>query len=202
MHTDDLTYQRGLPERLRTDAAMLYDEAFGNKFAAAIPARAERLALLEAYFMPAYAIVAIADDTLAGLAGFHTTEGSFTGGCLSGTAPYRDLTDRLGLWRGNRAALIFSLYARQPAPGELLMDGLAVNRRFRSQGIGSRLLDEVARYARDSGYDRVRLDVIDTNPRAKKLYERKGFQVVKTERIPYLRWLLGFGGYTTMERIV
>ncbi|MFQ3232131.1 MAG: hypothetical protein ACI9DO_003526, partial [Reinekea sp.] len=33
----------------------------------------------------------------------------------------------------------------------------------------------------------------------KKLYERKGFKAVKTERFPYLRWLLGFSGSTTMQ---
>ena len=49
------------------------------------------------------------------------------------------------------------------------------------------------------GFNRVRLDVIDINPRAKKLYERKGFKVVRTEKFPYLRRLLGFGGSTTME---
>jgi ribosomal protein S18 acetylase RimI-like enzyme len=61
------------------------------------------------------------------------------------------------------------------------------------------LLDEIASYARENDYDRVRLDVIDTNPRARKLYERKGFKAIETQKYPYLRWLLGFGGSTAME---
>jgi ribosomal protein S18 acetylase RimI-like enzyme len=66
-------------------------------------------------------------------------------------------------------------------------------------GVGSRLLIEVCRQATRQGYQRVRLDVIDTNPKARKLYERLGFQQIRTERFPYLKNFLGFGGVTTME---
>ncbi|CAJ2376226.1 MAG: hypothetical protein IBGAMO2_240005 [Arenicellales bacterium IbO2] len=45
----------------------------------------------------------------------------------------------------------------------------------------------------------MRLDVIDINPRARRLYERKGFVAVSTERFAWLRWLLKFGGATRME---
>ena len=69
---------------------------------------------------------------------------------------------------------------------------------FQWQGIGEMLLDEIAGYARENGYDEVRLEVIDTNPRARQLYARKGYQAVHTDRFPYMRWLLGFGASTTM----
>ena len=79
------------------------------------------------------------------------------------------------------------------------MDGIVVHSDARGKGVGNRLLEEVANYAKEHEFDRVRLDVIDINTKAKKLYERKGFKEVKTEYFPYLRWLLGFGGSTTME---
>ncbi len=44
--TDDIQYQFDLPEAFREEAAMLYDEAFGAKFSAAIPNRDKRLTLL------------------------------------------------------------------------------------------------------------------------------------------------------------
>jgi ribosomal protein S18 acetylase RimI-like enzyme len=198
MRESDLLFQRGLPECYRTSAASLYDEAFGPKLSVAVRSDKERLSLLEACLVPEYAIVAMADNELAGIAGFRTPEGSFTGGLLSGGPAYRYLVSRLGLVKGSWAALIFSLYDRKTAPGELLMDGIAVRRDLRGKGIGGKLLDEIARYARENGYDRVRLDVIDTNPRARKLYERKGFRAVKTEEYPYLQWLLGYGGSTAM----
>ena len=193
MDANELIFQRGLPEYFRSSAASLYDEAFGQKFSVAVRSDQKRLSLLEDCFVPEYAIVAITDNKLTGIAGYHTPTGSLTG-CIT----YRYLVSRLGFFKGNWAALIFSLYERKPASGELLMDGIAVHRDFRGIGIGSNLLDEISRYARENKYDQIRLDVIETNPRARKLYERKGFKAVKTEKFPYLRWLLGFGRSTTM----
>jgi ribosomal protein S18 acetylase RimI-like enzyme len=103
------------------------------------------------------------------------------------------------LVRGNWAALIFSLYERRPLPGRLLMDGIAVREGLRGRGIGTRLLQQLSDYAAQQGYESIRLDVIDINPGARRLYERYGFEAIKTERFEYLRWLIGFGGATTME---
>lgn len=190
----DITIQQGLPDQLLSTAVKLYDEAFGAKISVAVRDEKQRLTLLKRCFKPDYAIVALVDNKLVGIAGFHTPTGSLTGGI-----GYGDLISQFGFFKGNWAALIFSLYERKPATGELLMDGIVVHHDYRGNGIGGRLLDELAKYANEKLYNRVRLDVIDTNPKAKKLYERKGFKAVKTEQFPYLRWLLGFGGSTTME---
>ena len=194
MSESEIIYQTGLPEQLRSDAASLYDEAFGKKFSVAVRNNKNRLLLLNNCLMPEYAIVALSENKLIGIAGFHIPGGSFTGGTT-----YSELLSQLGFIKGNWAALIFSLYERNPEPGELVMDGIAVHTDSRGKGVGSRLLEEIACYARDQEFKRVRLDVIDVNPKAKKLYERKGFKKAKTEYFPYLRWLLGFGGSTTME---
>ncbi len=193
MNISKLIFQRGFPECDRTKVVVLYDEAFGQKFSVAVHSEQQRLSLLEACFIPEYAIVAMAEQELVGIAGFHTSQGKFTGGII-----YRDLLSQLGFFKGNWAAFIFSLYERKPVPGELLLDGIAVHSDFRSQGIGGKLLDEIAQYAAENKYHQVRLDVIDINPRAKQLYERKGFKAIKTEKFAYLKWLLGFSSVTTM----
>ena len=46
----------------------------------------------------------------------------------------------------------------------------------------------------------VRLDVVDSNPRARRLYEREGFVPVRTVRTPYLQRAMGFAASTTMVR--
>lgn len=194
MSERNIIYQVGLPEKFRSSAARLYDEAFGEKFSVAVRSDKHRLHLLSDCFILEYAIVAISENKLIGIAGFHTPSGSLTGGIT-----YRELLSQLGYIRGNWAALIFSLYERKPAPRELVMDGIAVHAGERGKGVGSRLLEEIAKYARKNNFNCVRLDVIDINAKAKKLYERKGYEVVKTEYFPYLRWLLGFSGSTTME---
>lgn len=194
---DKITYQIGLPEQFRSDAAKLYNEAFGKKFSVAVRSELKRIALIEKALSPEYAIVALSEDKLLGIAGFHTTNGSLTGGVT-----YNGLLSELGFIKGNWAAIIFSLYERKPISGELLMDGIAVHADSRGKGVGSRLLEEISNYAKDNGFKSIRLDVIDINPKAKKLYERKNFKAVKTEFFPYLRWLLGFSGSTTMELMV
>ena len=112
---------------------------------------------------------------------------------------YRELLSQLGFIKGNWAAIIFTLYERKATFKELIMDGIVVHSDARGKGVGSNLLKEVAKYAKDHKFSSVRLDVIDINPKAKILYERMGFKSVKIESYPYLKWLLGFSGSTTME---
>lgn len=53
-------------------------------------------------------------------------------------------------------------------------------------------------FARKRGMRAVRLDVVDTNPDARRLYERLGFAPVRTRRCPYLFRRMGFSAFTTM----
>ena len=54
--------------------------------------------------------------------------------------------------------------------------------------------------AQARGYGQVRLDVIDTNWRAKALYERLGFKVLKTDQLGLLRYIFGFASSSTMVK--
>lgn len=188
-----IRYQLGVPESLRREAARLYDEAFGRKFAVAIRNPQKRRAVLAESFLLAYAVAAISNGRLVGLAGFHTMRGALTSGMSADL-----LLERLGTLGGLWAAIIFSIYARQPQASELLMDGIAVRHDMRGKGIGTHLLNDLKHYARENGFCTIRLDVIDTNPAARRLYEQQGFVPIRTERFGCLRWLLGFGASTTM----
>lgn len=185
----------GIPETMRSSAAELYDEAFGAKFAVGISSSKERFALLTDSLNLPFAFGAIQDSRLVGLAGYKTREGSFTDGMT-----YNALLKHAGLIRGNWAALVFSLYERSLSSGQLLMDGIVVDASVRGHGIGTWLLNELTTFAQSNGYDAVRLDVIDTNPNARRMYERNGFAATRTENFGYLRWLLGFGASTTLLR--
>ena len=92
------------------------------------------------------------------------------------------------------------LLDRKPTPDELLMDGIVVHSDARGRGVGTRLFEELEAHARDAGKTSIRLDVVDTNPGARRLYERLGFIAVKTERTPYLRRVMGFSASTTMVK--
>jgi ribosomal protein S18 acetylase RimI-like enzyme len=82
----------------------------------------------------------------------------------------------------------------------LQMDGICVSAAARGKGVGSALFDALFGYALEQGYSYITLDVIDTNPRAKHLYERLGFEKVKTESTSILRPILGFSHAIKMRR--
>ncbi len=185
----------GIPDAMRSSAAALYDDAFGAKFAVAISSREQRLALLADSLNLAFAFGATENNRLVGLAGYKTRQGSFTDGMT-----YNALLKHAGLIRGNWATLVFSLYERSLTSGQLLMDGIVVDASARGRGIGTRLLNELTTFGKSNGYETVRLDVIDTNPSARRMYERNGFTATRTESFGYLRWLLGFGASTTLVR--
>lgn len=191
---DEIRYEWGIAPEFVLDAVQLYDQAFAKKVSLAIESDKARKRVLRRSFMLDHAVVAILNNKLVGIAGWHTATGSLTSGI-----GYWGLVSELGFLKATRAALIFAFYERTPAKDELLMEGIAVDADARGKGIGSMLLDKVKEYAKANHFTSIRLDVIDTNPRAKKLYERKGFKVVKVERFSYLKPILGFSSSSMMK---
>lgn len=57
---------------------------------------------------------------------------------------------------------------------------LYVHQRFLGDGVGKALMDESLRLARELGHDVIWLGVWEHNPRAKRFYEKNGFQYVGT----------------------
>ena len=193
----DIEYQVGLPEHLWQDAAALYEEAFRQKFTPILRSKEKRIRLLEKSICPEFAIVALQDDKLLGVCGFHDGDKSFTGG-----GKMSDVFEQAGPLRGLWALLLLSLLERKPDTDELLMDGIVVDAAARGHGVGTGLLERLVIYAEERGLKTIRLDVVDTNPAARRLYERKGFAAMKTEQAPYLRKLMGFSAATTMVKTV
>ncbi|POM26215.1 putative acetyltransferase [Actinomadura rubteroloni] len=183
----------GLPESARSDAARLYWAGFTRKLAPVVGG-GRTVGVLADALVPAQVMGAWNGDRLVGIA------------CLQdGPEPPLRL-DRTGFRRefgilrgGWRRLLSTFVTSRPPGADELLLDVLAVSPEARGLGVGTTLLSAVADEARTRGRHRVKLEVVDTNPRAKALYERFGFRTVDTVRTPYLRRLLGFGAVDTMR---
>jgi ribosomal protein S18 acetylase RimI-like enzyme len=194
---DDIVYQVGIPPTFRDQAVFLYEQAFDQKISVAIENVADRRRILSNSLLLEFAICALKRNQLVGLAGFHDSTGSLTGG-----VGYWDLISTLGFFQGSKAALLLSFLEREPMEGELVLDGISVRADYRSRGIGGALLDKVKEFALHTGFTSIRLDVTDANPRAKVLYERHGFRVIDKDRYPYLKGVLGFGGSESMAFIL
>jgi ribosomal protein S18 acetylase RimI-like enzyme len=188
---------RGLPEGLRTAAARLYWQAFGAKLGRVMGPDVRAVGYLCATIRGDHALVALSPDgALMGLAGFRSPRGAFADGDLGDLM--RAYGPAGGLWRG---AALWCL-SREVDNDRFLFDGICVDRAARGQGVGTALIAAAAALAAERGYAHLRLDVIDTNLRARALYERLGFRATATQRLGLLRYLFGFEAAVTMVRPV
>jgi ribosomal protein S18 acetylase RimI-like enzyme len=189
----DFKITQGFHDTERATVATLYWEAFSAKLGLVMGPEEKALQFIETQLNPEFAVTARGpDNQVLGVAGFKTSKGALIGGKMP------DLARAYGwvsaLWR----APILALVERDLADDVLLMDGICVADAARGMGVGSALLDEIKITAQDRGLGAVRLDVIDTNPRAKALYVRKGFVEISQEHLGPLRWVFGFSSATQM----
>ena len=192
MTSTDIDIRLGLPDDLRSRAADIYYDAFCGKFRPILGSRENAIAALLESFDGQRAILALQGGHLVGLAGIQHGQRPF----MVYRLPW--FVDRFG-WLGGRIRhAVVRLDARPYREGELLMDGIAVDRGLRGRGIGTALLHGVFDFARGNGYGTVRLDVMNTNPDARRLYERIGFVPTATHYYPYLWPVFGFWAATTM----
>lgn len=190
-----LTISQGLADRHRDQAALLYMEAFRPLLQPLLGDGPRALDLLARSMNPTHAIVATRGGQLAGLAGIQDGAGNLLDIGLSA------MIRSYGLAGGGLRYLGMALLlSRSRQPGTLLMDGIAVAPELRGQGIGTQLLQAVCEHAREGGYRDVRLDVLDSNPRARALYERRGFVAVRERSYPFLQRFFGFSAVTEMRR--
>jgi ribosomal protein S18 acetylase RimI-like enzyme len=189
----DLTILHHLPPGLRDQAAILYWQAFGAKLGRVMGPEDRALHLLARIIRNDHAIVALQGDRLVGLVGYKSPRGAFASGTFGDLWAVYGLG---GLWR----AAVLRLLVRDVDNARFLLDGLCVDPGVRGQGVGTALLNAVAVTARERGYTAVRLDVVDTNPRARALYEREGYCVINTAQMGLLRHVFGFASSTTMVR--
>ncbi len=183
--------QLGLPDELRISAIGLYYRCFTEKLNNFL-SEDEALCILPDLLNSEQAIIALQEGKLMGFAGIQPGQQRLF------RLPLRPFVKHLGIFRGIVVTFVLKQFGRPYKEGELLMDGICVAKGARGQGIGSRLLEAVFEFARQNDYRTVRLDVVDTNPGARRLYERLGFRPTATERYPFLKRLMGFSAATTM----
>ena len=76
------------------------------------------------------------------------------------------------------AAIIYNRFSTWKGK-TLHLEDLIITKIMRNKGIGSKLFDEVIRYGKKIGAQRISWNVIDWNQSAIKFYENKGAEIVK-----------------------
>lgn len=184
---------KGFSKAEHSRVAALYWEAFSTKLNIAMGPRDKALRFIVAHLNPEFGLVARgADGTILGLAGFKTSKGALIGGGVW------DLLRVYGVSALYRLPLL-AMVERDIENDVLLMDGICVDANARGLGVGSALLQAIKEEATARDLGAVRLDVIDTNPRARALYERRGFKATKTTAIGPFSRIFGFQQSTSMQ---
>ena len=195
--TQDLPDPGLLPQVVR-----LFYEAFALKIHhlelfARDRAQAERL--LANSFRPELGLFAHRGVELGGLLGLEYARGPRFFGVR-----YPILRAEFGaagaLWRWGWLTLSH-LYQR-PRPGEMRIEAVVVAEAARGQGTGTALLDLACSHARARGCSALTLEVVDSNPRARQLYERLGFVARKEERYGAVTARAGFRGVAFMRKVL
>lgn len=193
--TEKISYEirQGFEAGQSTKIARLFWQAFKGKLFFALGPEEKALGFLKSVVNADYAFSAVdADGEVLGVAGFKTKAGAFIGGGM--TDLFRTYGVLGAIWR----AAVLILLERPVEDAILLMDGIFVSDGARGQGVGSALLNAIKNEAKVRDCSKVRLDVIDSNPRARALYERQGFIAGETVDIGLLKSLFGFQKVTTM----
>ena len=191
--TDTVAIQLGVPELLRARATALYCAALKAKLTPFLGPADRTARFLAPAMRTDRAFVATGGATILGISGFQEDGvGLFEFGLAQFWREY-------GL-SGPVRAIGLAALDRREAKDTLLMDGIAVDAAAQGRGIGTGLLAAVCNHARNLGKTHVRLDVIDTNPRARALYERQGFVAGETVGLGPLRLIFPFRAVTTMRK--
>lgn len=189
--------ERGLRPEHRAHAARGYWHAFVRKLRYPLGPEAKAVAFVKRVLDPSHAISAVSTaGEFLGVAGFKTPKGAFVGG------DFGDLVSTYGSVSAVFRGLLISALERDCEPDTLLMDGIFVEPNARGRGVGTVLLRAIEEHAAVCNLQRIRLDVIDTNLRARALYEREGFCEKSEISLGILSPVFGFSRATEMVKSV
>jgi GNAT superfamily N-acetyltransferase len=102
-------------------------------------------------------------------------------------AHYHTITDQMRNFFPADRLEHFKHFFTTRVEGSYCLDALCVDERYRNQGIGGKLIDLTAARARQEGFSSLSLITFRDNASARRLYQKKGFSVVKpVELKPHL----------------
>lgn len=121
------------------------------------------------------------------------------GMALSFPAQYHTISDQMRDFLPAERLEHFERFFTTRVEGSYYLDALCVDEPFRKQGIGGKLIDLTAARARQEGFSSLSLITFRDNTSAQRLYEKKGFSVVKPIELKPHRLIPHQGGCLLMN---
>jgi ribosomal protein S18 acetylase RimI-like enzyme len=178
-------------QRIRA-VEIIYD-AFEQKIRALIKSKEKALAIYNKSLKNDQVFYALLNGNVVGLIGLQYENKTFL------EFKYRDLRKYFNPLQSYFIYKIYKLTSPKIKEDVLRIDSIAVDKSFRSLGIGTQLIRKVFEFAGNKSFKEVILEVINTNPKAKVLYERMGFKEKKIVRYYFLTRSAGFSSEYIMS---
>ena len=173
----EIQYLEYLPAEFADQAIALYFSALSAKLEPILGNIHSAREALERTLATDRCLAAVRDQQLLGMMGIQTVSGGFLNPTLN------ILVKHYGVFGGILRLGGLSLLHHRTVSGELYVDGVAVAAEHRGRGIGSHLFSLLEKVALKMGIRKITLEIIDTNHRAKTLYERLGFVQTKEQTV-------------------
>lgn len=191
--TLNITIQFGIPKNQQLIIANIFYENFQDKFKIFLGNKKKAIPLIASTLEDDRIIVAIKNGKVIGFAGLQYHKKSFS---------IPSLTQIVKIY-GFMTIRTFPFFVissfNKPKSFQLHLESLAVTGKEQGKGIGTQLLNATINHAKAKSFSQIKLEVIQTNQKAKKLYKKIGFKSTKIIKIPYpFSYIIGFSSFEEM----
>ncbi len=179
----------------KSDSIDVFLDSFSKKFTPLDRFPKSLKSLLQDCMADDRCIVISQDEELAAVVGYSMKKKRFFKIELS------SICKQYGSMRGFYYWSIIQLLHKKPTKrNTIFIEALAVSPNFRGEGLGRKLIYEVSKLAEQQKIKKIRLEVVNSNERALRMYQRCGFRVKSTQKIHLLTKFLGFSKVYLMEK--
>lgn len=186
--------QLGVPKNQRIRVAKIFCEAFQDKIRLIFGNNKKAQLLIASSLQDDRILVALKENIVVGFAGLQYSNKSYSDPSLN------QIIRIYGLETIRVFLFIIINFFNKPKSHQLHLDTLAVSIQEQKKGIGAKLIQSTIKLAKTKKFSQIKLEVIETNQKAKSLYEKIGFKTAKINKIPYpFSYLIGFRSINEMH---